>query len=457
MAFTTPPIAAYPSLDAKFTTTDLARQLKSWALFGPPLGRTWEPTQEDRQRYPEIKPLVSNPWTILHANPPAKSPGKEVAVDLPRVKQHEDKEDKDDEDKHPALLNVPAWHGTLLPHSDGDIWLATAFAEYQKYVAKEKALCHEHSTLTQADKDELAVDLFAWQSAYGAAARCRGDNVALTALKMEWTNDDWYSLAAGKGVLVLHELRSYLGDPLFEETMDAFGRANAGKKVTTAQFQAFVEKKTGKPLDAFVRSLNSSTLLGTAPAFSILSFHSDQEHSLIVCGTRDEVPTNREAAVVLQKSLRESWQNHTVPIKTDKEVTEADLKSHHLLLVGRPDSNAIAERFRARLPVAFGSGSFVVAGKTYANPASAVLAAADNPLNPRFSMVLVAGLSAESTVSAPAKYFGHRGQRPAEVLVLPADGQPQALSSFAPASAGRDQDDRQPLIDRGERRGVSPT
>jgi hypothetical protein len=39
LAFTTPPVAAYHSLDAKFTTTDLARDLKTWALFGPPLGR----------------------------------------------------------------------------------------------------------------------------------------------------------------------------------------------------------------------------------------------------------------------------------------------------------------------------------------------------------------------------------------------------------------------------------
>src|SRR5258708_28662332 len=71
LAFTTPPLAAFHSVDAKFTTTDLAKQLKTLALFGPPLGRTWEPTFEERQRYPEVRPLVSNPWAILHANPPA--------------------------------------------------------------------------------------------------------------------------------------------------------------------------------------------------------------------------------------------------------------------------------------------------------------------------------------------------------------------------------------------------
>src|SRR5260370_20553041 len=43
---TTPPFAAYHSLDAKFTTSTMANELKTWALFGPPLGRTWQPSQQ---------------------------------------------------------------------------------------------------------------------------------------------------------------------------------------------------------------------------------------------------------------------------------------------------------------------------------------------------------------------------------------------------------------------------
>ena len=48
MAFTTPPLSAAHSLDAKFTTTKMARELKTWAKFGPPLGLTWEPTDAER-------------------------------------------------------------------------------------------------------------------------------------------------------------------------------------------------------------------------------------------------------------------------------------------------------------------------------------------------------------------------------------------------------------------------
>src|SRR5213075_218782 len=73
LAFTTPPLAAYPSIDAKFTTTDMAKQLESHAVYGPPLGRTWESTDHDRRRFPDIRPLVTNPWTILHADAPAET------------------------------------------------------------------------------------------------------------------------------------------------------------------------------------------------------------------------------------------------------------------------------------------------------------------------------------------------------------------------------------------------
>ncbi len=138
LAFTTPPLAAYHSVDAKFTTTDMARELKSWALFGPPLGRTWEPSDEDKKQYPEVRPLVSNPWAVLHAAPPAqdKSSGP-IALDLP--------DPKTGKSHLPEVLahdpeTTPAWRGTLLAKADADVWLAAAFTAYERYVALEKAL-----------------------------------------------------------------------------------------------------------------------------------------------------------------------------------------------------------------------------------------------------------------------------------------------------------------------------
>ncbi len=71
LAFTTPPLAAYPSLDAKLTTTDLAKDLKSIGTYGPPLGRTWLPSDNEKRTYADIRPLVSNPWTLLSGSAPS--------------------------------------------------------------------------------------------------------------------------------------------------------------------------------------------------------------------------------------------------------------------------------------------------------------------------------------------------------------------------------------------------
>jgi hypothetical protein len=515
-AFTTPPLAAYHSLDAKFTTTDLAKQLKSWALFGPPLGRTWQPTQEERQRYPEIRPLVSNPWTILSGQPPPKAPANApVALDLPGAAKPQTAKAKPDRPLRP----VPAWHGTLLPQSDADIWLVTAFAEYERIVARENGLRPSaDADLSPEDRDRLALDLFGHRSGYLAAARAAGD-VPLAKTRADVSRSEWYRVASGKGVLVLHELRKLLGDK-FEDAMDSFGRAHAGRKVTAAQFQAHLEKATGKKLDGFLDAWLHQTGLptltlskvtsradetadarnigslirghtvsgevvqeGAAPrlthvevtvetdqgeftrtvplngprtpfrletpgatwwprrvvldkygtaakanggVFSVLSFLGEQEQTLIVYGTADETPTNREAAEALQRGIRERWSNYTVPIKSDRDVTEADLKGHHLLLVGRPDSNSLVKRFRDAFPVSFGSRSFVVRDKTHAHAGSAVVAAGENPLNRRFSVVVLAGLSAEATLNAPPALL-RRGTQGAQVLVLPYGQSAQAL------------------------------
>src|SRR5262249_17843996 len=86
-----------------------------------------------------------------------------------------------------------------------------------------------------------------------------------------------------------------------------------------------------------------------------------------------------EAAEEMQKGLVERGPNITVAIKSDREATDNDLKSHHVLLIGRPDTNSVVARFRSALPVTFGRQSFAVRGETYAHANSPVAAAAGWP------------------------------------------------------------------------------
>jgi hypothetical protein len=435
-AFTTPIIAASHSLDAKFTTTDLAKQLKTWALFGPPLGRSWQPTPEERKRYPEIQSLASNPWTVLTAQAPTKTDGEVAkAVDLNELKEHEEKKAKSDEDEDESEPQAgPAWHGTILPKTDADIWLAAAFANYERYYSLEKRLRHaSHGKLTDADRDRLAVERYGYLSSYRAAARASSD-VPLSKTKPEVRDDLWYRIASGKGFWVLHDLRNRIGDEPFEEMMYSFGRENAGKPTTTEQFRKHVEKLgngkyPGQRLDGWITG--KGLPMDAGGAFTTQSFHSELDSTLIIYGTADEAAANREAAEAVQKTIITVFSNLTVPIKADKDVTEDELKTRHLLLIGRPDSNLLVEKFRTKLPIQFGSRSFVVRGDSYANAGSAVIVAADNPVNPRYSLVVIAGLSADATLRAAPKVLTKEG-RSAEALVLPKNDRLKALALPAP-------------------------
>jgi hypothetical protein len=528
LAFSTPPIAAYHSLDAKFTTTDLAKDLKTWALFGAPLGRSWQPSIEERKRYPEIQPLVGNPWTILHTSPPAATPhDAPLALDLHDPNRssfaaaHISDEDqfrrrRDDDDA--GVLTNPAWHGTLLPKTDADTWLAAAFASYERIVAHANGLRQRNegrgnTGLATADRDRLAVELNGHRSQYLASARpgtARTDgDVPLARTHADYAHSDWYQIASGKGVLVLHELRHLLGKSKFEEAMDSFGREHAGKEVTAAEFQSHCEKVAGKSLTSFfdywlqqpglpqvrlekvsfapankgfkvegeivyespfpqttievsvetahgdelkaipvhatrtpfaietkdrprrvIVDKYASTAKTNGGVYTVNTWYGELDRTLIVYGTVDEAANNKESAEDLQKAIIQQWSNFTVPIKSDREVTDEDLSTHHLLLIGRPDTNEVIKRYQKGLPITFGWRSFKVRNDTYAHSGSAVVAAADNPLNQRYSMVVIAGLSPESTLRNAARFL-RRGSSGSEVVIFPYTGKP--LSVVVPA------------------------
>lgn len=519
-AFTTPPICAFASVDAKFTTTSLAKDLKSWAIFGPPRGKTWLPTDHEKRKYYEVEPLVSHPWTILHGGAPGSEPTGETPADL-LAKGGEGRRNNDDEEEeeHGADPIPPAklvWRGTLLPQSDSDIWLASAFADYHRIVAREKGYLSlsDNGCLCDKDLGKLGTTLYAARARYLSSAAEIGD-IPLTRTRSDDAGQAWYRAASGKGALVLNELRWRLGDDKFIETLDGFGLAHAGKPVAWTQFAQHATSSTGENLDSFfdywvkgtglpklvlkdARSLPAAEsgdgrrryrvegvlaaeggplpariemtvesgkeestqaveVNPTSGAFSlevertpkrlivdkygrstkanggrtdIATFLQDVEETLIVYGTVSDEAGNRDAADLLQEELRRAHSNHMIPIVTDATVTEEQLKTHHLLLVGRPSVNRITQRMRDAFPIRFGEQSFEVMSETYAHPKSAVIAAGVNPLNPRYAVTVVAGLCALSTYQAASQLdYGDFG---AEVKVLPNGGREKKLVIPAP-------------------------
>lgn len=454
-AFTTPPLAAFPSCDAKFTTTALAKELKTWALFGPPLGQTWVATPEELQDHEDIRPLVTNDWTLLTAVPPpgiprtstllstagpARTPGfaktpepKVVAVDLslkPKSKEGAD-------DAHRPMTLPPAWHGTLLPATDADLWLAAGFSHFEKIVALEKLLQAKakDGKLSEDDLDQLAVRQFAHRSHYLAAVRRLGRDVPLAETTSDPARNEWFDIAAGKGTLLLADLRQRVGAAPFEKLMDDFGRAQGGKAVSTEQFLNHVHAAAGSAADGLFAPWLKGPLEDAARAggcWAVDSFEVEPEQTMIIYGTASERAAQQEAAILLQRKIARRGGNFSLPVKADTDVTDEELKSHHLLLVGRPDSNSVSARVAGAWPVSFGPRSFRVREKTYAHADSAVVVAAGNPRNPRYSVVAFAGLSAAATWHVPGRLPDHGGLT-TEVFLLAAGSEPKSLIVSGPA------------------------
>ncbi len=421
-AFATPPLAAYSSCDAKFTTSAMAKELKTHALFGPPMGRTWEPLDKDKARVPQARPLIPNDWTVLTADaPPLPEVGARPSIDLagktsPAVAAN------------PEGDRPPAWHGTILARGEADTWLAAAFADYERAVALEMAYKAkaDDGKLSPAQADRLALVRYRREANRSLARLQLGRDVALDQTRFDLTSRAWYEIAAAKGVDVLASIRGEMGDAKFLTFMDAFGRSHAGRPVATAEFVAEAEKALGKPLGAATRTLLTGLDRPAPPSWSIDGFMHELDRTIIVYGTRKDVSGQREAADRLQRQIARNWPNIYVPIRSDEEATEADLKGNHVLLVGRPESNAAYAAVGAGLPVKFGPTSVTVRGETYGHASTAVVAAGPNPRGSRYSVVAFAGLSAESTWRCVQSVTG-RDDEAANVLVLAVGTEPRAL------------------------------
>jgi hypothetical protein len=510
LVLTKPELVSAIALDAKYTTTDLAAQWKSWGIFGQPLGGIWRPTVAEIQKFPDIEPLLSNSWTVIATQSPPARPESALTIGDLFDPAGDELPQKPKEYQDPPT--VPAWHGTLLPKTDSDIWLTTAFAYYEEIVALEKALLQnsKDESLQPAAMNRLAMELFYSRSIYELGARADQD-VPLAQTKSNLRDEHWYPRAAGKGVLLLHSLRGILGADVFDRLMDKFGLAHAGQEVTVAQFITELEAGSQQNLASFFdRWLNNPglpllelrkvevypkgqqwiskvsiarnsqggsltvpitvetdteeiiktarldreqttieiasptkpvqvvvdkyglTARGNGSPFTIFTFEQEVEQSLIVYGTLAEEAIDYEAAQVLQYAVRRREHNIKPRIVKDTEVTEEDLKTHHLLLIGRPSTNAIVRRFQDRLPVTFGAHSFTIRDTAYAHPKSAVMMATENPLNRRYSMVTIAGLGSAATLRVVSQ-FEQDTLYYTQVMSLPFDREEDGLVA-TPAS-----------------------
>ena len=348
MAFHTAPLVSSTAMDAKVVTADMASRMMVWAEFGRPNQTERLPSRGDRDEYAGNDGLYPSGYRLISARPgpSAVSKTSETAAAKtwpadPPKQQYGDR----------------LWSGWVLPASDADIWFASGSAAYYQ----------------DLDSKDLS------KAMAGRWARYRSLSLSTANPKQQ------FELETQKGALFLDQLRRDIGDDRFFKLMSDFFAAHQTKAVTAQSFLDAASVKFVMPADH-----GGATYLV-----------SDVRHRLgsamLVYGTRAEAGANRYAAEELQKRFYRGLET-AVPIRKDFEVTDADLRAHDVIFVGRPETNSALAAWQAKLGLDSSGGLFRIAGQDHASETEALAFAASNPLDRRRMALVLAGNSALETV-----------------------------------------------------------
>ncbi len=419
-AFTAPRLSTRSSLDAKFATADQIAKMSTWAVFGPPRNGTW---QYSKKR-PNAEVLRPNDWTVIAPAPPPAASGA-PAADLGPASQRK----RDDE---PGNRDTPAWNGTILPASDADTWLAAGWAKAEGYAALENSLAAERKDggYSPAAAQRLARARFALAAERQAAGLRAGAAPPLAQYRQRFDENARHDYAATRGAEFLLHLRSLVGAKTFDAAANDFGVARAGQSVAAEDFRKALEAAAKRPLqpefDLWLQGAGVPDPHPETNRWSLANYLAEADKALIVYGTAGDVVVQREAALELAEAFREDLGAAAPRALPDTAADDAACRGHHLLVIGRPATNRLAARLADRLPLKFGTASFQLAGKTYANEETGVVAVGANPLDGRYSLAIAAGLGVNATARS-ARALGGEGDRAGDVLLLEA-GQPPRTS-----------------------------
>ncbi len=251
------------------------------------------------------------------------------------------------------------WKGWVLPASEADTWFVAGSAAYYR--------------LLEAKDPEAAIA--------AETIRYRGLKLAPD------TPRNRFLLEQARGALFLDALRHKMGDEAFLKLMKDYFAANTTRTVTA---QSFLDK-AGTSY-AFPEP-------GDGPAYLPGDINERLATAVIVYGTLDNIATNRYAAQQLQKMYRDRGQQD-VEIRKDFEVSDADLKDHDVVFVGRPSANSALANWAGRLGLDYHAGVLKLDGKTFASERDSLVYAASNPLNASHMVLVFAGNDPLHTVKA---------------------------------------------------------
>ena len=342
LAFRTAPLVSSSAMDGKVATSAMAANMMVWAVFGKPNEREWVPSEWQKQAYAQNDGIYSSGYRLLTAQTPdalrmAHSGSEKPAPKPVAVKRN-------------PVERSQLWKGWILPATAADTWLSAGAAAYFQDLQSE-------------DMDQA---MAAHWAAYRSAS-----------------ND--FQVELHRGALLLHALHQGLGDDRFLRVMRDFFAANTTKAVTGQAFLSAAGTTPVLPLDP------------GGPTYLARDIRPRLATAIIVYGTVTEASANRYAAEQLQKRYLDSLES-AVPIVKDFAVSEADLKGHDVIFIGRPETNSALAGFRAGMNLEYDGAAFRMNGKDHAAETEGLVLAAANPVDPKHMALLLAGNSALETV-----------------------------------------------------------
>jgi hypothetical protein len=123
---------------------------------------------------------------------------------------------------------------------------------------------------------------------------------------------------------------------------------------------------------------------------------------MVIYGTLAETEANKTAA----ERLNNDWLGLAPGVcKADIDVDDTDLQTECIFLVGRPETNKIAQKFQDLFPIKFEENRFTWQGTTYAQSTQAVAQMVENPGGGHNLIIMLAGLSPAATQGFPYPFL----------------------------------------------------
>jgi Phospholipase B/Carbohydrate binding domain len=409
LAFRTAPLVSSTTMDAKIASSDMAKRMMTWALFGKPNQREWVPSPMQKDQFAANDGLYSSGYRLFQGHPAdaikmlldgapkASAISAQIAGDMPGGRGVR----RGGRGGAPASSNENLWKGWILPASDADVWLTAGATEYYSI----------------AGANDLDKGLEAFRAQYRAAA-LEGEQ-PLSKIAASTTSSNWHTLAEAKGVLLLDALRRSMGDDAFYALMKDFFDKNTTKTVHASDF---IASAGPAQQGLFAKWLNGTGLPDTAegPMYSAGDLRRRLSSTIIVYGTLIEAGANRYAAEQWQKQFLDQFES-AVPIRKDFEVTERELADHDVLFIGRPETNSALAAWAKPLALDYDGTVFQLAGKDHSSENDAMVLAGTNPMNKRRMVLIAAGNSPLGTVQltrgpgfGPMQYQVYDSGRPGE-------------------------------------------